>query len=75
MLVNLYRLEIQFKKVRKVRNINNILMVGYRPLECRPAKNVCAERALHDYITFNSIYCSLVDLLVILISMFAQVNI
>ena len=28
MLINEYRLEIQFKKVRKVRNINNIPMVG-----------------------------------------------
>jgi hypothetical protein len=33
MLVNEYRLEIQFKKVRKVRNINNIPMVESRPLE------------------------------------------
>jgi hypothetical protein len=29
MLVNEYRLEIQFKKVRKVRNINNIPIVGF----------------------------------------------
>ena len=28
MLVNEYRLEIQFKKVRKVLNINNIPMIG-----------------------------------------------
>jgi hypothetical protein len=33
MLLNEYRLEIQFKKVWKVRNINNIPMVGSRPLE------------------------------------------
>jgi hypothetical protein len=39
MLVNEYRLEIQFKKVRKVRNIINIPMVGSRPLECRPVQN------------------------------------
>jgi hypothetical protein len=31
MLVNEYRLEIQFKKVQKIRNINNIPMVGSRP--------------------------------------------
>ena len=36
MLANEYRLEIQFKKVGKVRNINNNPMVGSRPLECRP---------------------------------------
>jgi hypothetical protein len=47
MLVNEYRLEIQFKKIRKVRNINNIPMIGSRPLECRPAHNVCAEQTLH----------------------------
>ena len=53
-LVNEYRQEIQFKKVQKVRNINNIPMVGSRPLECRPygrmrrtCRNVCAERTLH----------------------------
>jgi hypothetical protein len=40
MLVNEYRLKIQFKKVRKVRNINSILMVGSRPLECRPAERM-----------------------------------
>ena len=34
MLVNEYRLEIQFKKVQKIRNINNIPTVGSRPLEC-----------------------------------------
>jgi hypothetical protein len=39
MLVNKYRLEIQVKKVRKVRNINNIPMEGSRPLECRAAQN------------------------------------
>jgi hypothetical protein len=44
MLVNEYRLKIQFKKVRNVRNINNIPMVGSRPLDFRPAQNVCAER-------------------------------
>jgi hypothetical protein len=32
MLVNEYRLKIQFKKVRNVRNINNIPMVDSRPL-------------------------------------------
>jgi hypothetical protein len=47
MLVNEYRLEIQFKKVQKIRNINNIPTVGFRPLECEPAQNVCAERTLH----------------------------
>jgi hypothetical protein len=46
-LVREYRLEIQFKKVRKVRNIN-IPMVGSRPLECiKPAQYVCAEQTLH----------------------------
>ena len=41
MLVNEYRLEIQFKKVRKVQHINNIIsMVGSRPLECRPAEHM-----------------------------------
>jgi hypothetical protein len=44
MLANEYRLEIQFKKVQKIRNINNIPTVGSRPLECKPAQNVCAER-------------------------------
>ena len=39
MHVNEYRLEIQIKKVRKVRNINNIPMVGSRPLEYGPAEN------------------------------------
>jgi hypothetical protein len=39
MVLNEYRLEIQFKKVWKVRNINNIPMVRSRPLECRPAQN------------------------------------
>ena len=39
MLVNEYRLEIQFKKVRKVQNISNIPTVGSRPLECRPVQN------------------------------------
>ena len=45
MLVNEYRLEVQFKKVQKVRNIiNNIPMVGSSVgsgpyLECRPALN------------------------------------
>jgi hypothetical protein len=38
MLVNEYRLEIQFKKVQKIRNINNIPMVGSRPLECKHAQ-------------------------------------
>ena len=39
MLVNEYRLDIQFKKVRKVQNINNIPpMVVTRPLECEPAE-------------------------------------
>jgi hypothetical protein len=33
MLVNEYELEIQFKKVRKVRNINNIPIVGSPPME------------------------------------------
>ena len=48
MLVNQYGLEIQFKKVRNVRNIHNIPVVGSRPLECRSAQNaVCAERTLH----------------------------
>jgi hypothetical protein len=47
MLVNEYRLEIQFKKVQKIRNINNIPTVGSRPLECKPAQNVRAERTLH----------------------------
>jgi hypothetical protein len=32
MLVNEYRLKIQIKKVRNVRNINNIPMVDSRPL-------------------------------------------
>ena len=40
MFVNEYRLDIQFKKVRKVQNINNIPMVGSRPLECRPAEHI-----------------------------------
>ena len=39
MLVNEYRLEIQFKKVQNIRNINNIPTVGSRPLECKPAQN------------------------------------
>jgi hypothetical protein len=39
MLENEYRLEIQFKKVQKIRNINNIPTVGSRPLECKPAQN------------------------------------
>jgi hypothetical protein len=39
MLVNEYRLEIQFKKVQKIRNINNIPTVGSRPLGCKPAQN------------------------------------
>jgi hypothetical protein len=47
MLENEYRLEIQFKKVQKIRNINNIPTVGSRPLECKPAQNVCAEQTLH----------------------------
>jgi hypothetical protein len=47
MLVNEYRLEIQFKKVQKIRNINNIPTVGSRSLECKPAQSVCAERTLH----------------------------
>ena len=42
MLVNEYRPEIQFKKVWEVQNINNIPMVGTRPLECRPAE--CMRR-------------------------------
>ena len=55
MLVNEYRLEIQFKKVRKVRNINNIPMAGSRPLECRPAQNVWAERTL-QHLKFKEYY-------------------
>ena len=47
MLVNEYRLKIKFKKVRNVRNINNVPMVGSRPLDFRPAQNVYAERTLH----------------------------
>jgi hypothetical protein len=39
MLVDEYRLEIQFKKVQKIRIINNIPKVGSRPLECKPAQN------------------------------------
>jgi hypothetical protein len=35
LLVNEYRLEIQFKKVQKVGNINNIPMVGSRLVECK----------------------------------------
>jgi hypothetical protein len=35
MHVNEYRLEIQFKKVRKVWNINNIPMVGSNTAEKR----------------------------------------
>jgi hypothetical protein len=50
MLVNEYRLEIRFKKVQKIRNINNIPTVGSRPLECKPAQNVCAEWTLHGLI-------------------------
>ena len=51
MLVNEYRLEIQFKKGEKIRNIKNIPNVRSRPLECKPAQNVCTERTLHVYIT------------------------
>ena len=50
MLVNEYRLKIQFKKVRNVRSINNIPMVESPPLDCRPAQNVCAGRI---YMVFN----------------------
>ena len=59
MFVNEYRLEIQFKKVWKVQNINNIPMVGSRPLGCRPAQNVCAERTLHHLsVTYLNLSCS-----------------
>ena len=44
MLENEYRLEIQFKKVQKIRNINNIPTVGSRPSECKPAQHVLANR-------------------------------
>jgi hypothetical protein len=48
MLVNEYRLEIQFKKVRKVRNINYTPMVGSRhALECWRAQNVTFKIQLH----------------------------
>jgi hypothetical protein len=40
MLVNEYRPEIQFKKVWKVQNINNIQMVG-------TDFYACAEQTLH----------------------------
>jgi hypothetical protein len=30
-----------------IRNINNIPMVGSRPLECKPTQNICAEQTLH----------------------------
>ena len=49
MLVNEYRLKIQFKKGRKMGNTNNIPMVGSRPLECMSAQNICAERTLHHW--------------------------
>ena len=49
MVVNEYKLEIQFKKVQKIRNINNTPTVGSRPLECKPAQNVCAERMRRTY--------------------------
>jgi hypothetical protein len=63
MVVNEYRLEIQFKKVRKMRNINDI-PVESRPLECRPAQNVCAEQTLHGllstlYVSAKNFYISL----------------
>jgi hypothetical protein len=46
MLVNEYRLEIQFKKVQKIRNINNIPKVAPLLMECVDAQNICAERTL-----------------------------
>ena len=54
MLINEYRLEIQFKKVRKVRNINNIPMVGNGRVPTigmysRPAQNERVERTLHVF--------------------------
>ena len=46
MLINEYRLEIQFKKVRKVRNINNIPMVGNgRVPTIGPAQNEVEQRS------------------------------
>jgi hypothetical protein len=57
MVVNKYRLEIQFKKVWKMRNINNIPMVESRPLECRPAQNECAEQTLHGLLS-TTLYVS-----------------
>ena len=48
MLVNEYRQEIQFKKVQKMQNINNIPTVGSVMMKCKPAQNVCAERTLHS---------------------------
>ena len=53
MLVNEYRLEIQFKKIQKIRNINKIPTVGSRQLECKPAQNVCAERMRRTDFTWS----------------------
>jgi hypothetical protein len=57
MLANEYRLEIQFKKVWKVRNINNIPMVGSRPLEYRRHRTY-AQNRLHSI--FNYFTASLI---------------
>ena len=65
MLENEYRLEIQFKKVQKIRNINNIPTVGSRPLECKPAQNglymvfkltpIWLQKQLVEYFHVNTI--------------------
>jgi hypothetical protein len=56
MLVNEYRLEIQFKKVQNIRNINNIPTVGSRPLECKPAQNELYMVFNYKIINFPNIY-------------------
>ena len=49
MLVNEYRLEIQFKKVQKIRNINNIPTVGSRPLECMQRTDFTWSLSIKDF--------------------------
>jgi hypothetical protein len=53
MLVNEYTLKIQFKKVRNVRNINKIPMVGSRPLDFRPGRTY-AQNGLYMVFNFSS---------------------
>jgi hypothetical protein len=47
MLVNEYKPDIQFKKVRKVRNINNIPMAGSRPLANTGLRRTYAQNGLY----------------------------